>query len=55
MTHKILNASNVFGTIGFLAMIAATGAGENLPLGLLFTAIFGVCMHLAVKEDGKKR
>lgn len=55
VTHRIFNASNVLGTIALLAMIAATGAGESLLLGLLFTAIFAGCTYLSVKEDGKRK
>ncbi|MCI9191733.1 MAG: hypothetical protein HFH84_19560 [Lachnospiraceae bacterium] len=43
LTYRIFNTSNIFGTAALLAMIAATGAGDNLLLGLLFTAIFAGC------------
>jgi hypothetical protein len=55
LTYRIFNTSNIFGTAALLAMIAATGAGDNLLLGLLFTAIFAGCTYLSIKEDGKKR
>ena len=55
LTYRFFNASTILGTAAILAMIAATGAGDNLLLGLLFTAIFAGCTYLSIKEDGKKR
>lgn len=54
--RKGLNASNVLGAIAFLAMIAATGAVEGgmYMTAMALTAIFGICAHLSIKEDGKK-
>lgn len=56
-THRVLNASNVFGAIAYLAMILAPGAveGGNYILAILLVAAVAVFGHLAVKEDGKKR
>ncbi len=54
LTYRFFNASTILGTAAILAMIAATGAGDNLLLGLLFTAIFAGCTYLSIKEDGKK-
>ncbi len=55
MLHRIFNASNVLGTLSFLAMIAIPGAveGGNYILALMLIAVFAVCAHLAVREDGK--
>lgn len=57
MTHRILNARNVLGTIAFLAMITAPGAveAENYILATVLVAVLGICGHLGAKEDGKKR
>ncbi len=53
--RRVFNASNVLGAIAFLAMVGATGAEDNLILGLLLTAVFAVCAHLSIREDGGKR
>ncbi len=57
MAHRIFNASNVFGAIAFLAMLAAPGAVEGgmYITAAALTAAFGACAHLSIKEDGKKR
>lgn len=57
LTHKIINASNVFGAIAFLAMLAVPGAVEG---GMYITAavliaILVVCAYLSIKEDRKER
>lgn len=51
MTHRVFNASNVFGTIAFLAMIAAPGAVEG---GMYITAavlvvLFAVCAYISIR------
>lgn len=55
--HRIFNASDVFGTVAFLAMIAAPGAveGGSYILALLLIAVFVGCAHLSIREEGKKR
>lgn len=54
MVHKVLNASNVLGTIAFLAMITAPGSAEENPLlAVALVAVFAGCAYLAMKEDGK--
>ena len=57
MTHKIFNASNFYGAIAFLSMLAAPAAveGEMYITAVVLVAIFAVCAHLSIKEDGKKR
>lgn len=56
MTHKILNASNIFGAIAFLAMLAAPAAveGEMYITAVVLVAIFAGCAHLSIRESGKK-
>lgn len=54
VVHKVLNASNVLGTIAFLAMITAPGSAEENPLlAVALVAVFAGCAYLAMKEDGK--
>lgn len=55
--RRIFNASNVLGTVAFIAMIAAPGAVESgsYIMALLFIAVFAGCSYLSIKEDGKKR
>ena len=57
MTHKIINASNVFGAIAFLAMLAVPGAvgGGMYITAAVLIAILVVCAHLSIKEDRKER
>lgn len=57
MAHRIFNASNVFGAIAFLAVIAVLGAAESemYITAIALTAIFGACAYLSIREDGKKR
>lgn len=56
MLHRIFNASNVFGTAAFLAMLAAPAAYEGgmYTTSIVLVAIFAGCTYLAIKEDGKK-
>ena len=57
MTHRIFNASNVFGTIAFLAIIAIPGAVEEemYMTAAAPTAACAICIYLSIREDGKKR
>lgn len=57
ITCRIINLSNILGAIAFLAMIAAPGAVESemYITAVVLVAIFAVCAHLSIKEDGKKR
>ena len=57
MTHRIFNASNVFGTIAFLAIIAIPGAVEEemYMKAAALTAACAICIYLSIREDGKKR
>lgn len=54
---KILNASNLLGTIAFLDIsIAIPGTvDENPVLTMALIAVFALCVYLAMKEDGKIR
>lgn len=56
LTSKV-NMSNVLGAISFLAMIAAPGAveGEMYITAITLIAICGICAHLSMKEDGKRK
>lgn len=55
MLHRIFNASNIFGAIAFLATIAAPGAVESemYITAVVLVAIFAVCAHLSIREDGR--
>ncbi len=55
--RKILNASNLLGTIAFLDIsIAIPGTvDENPVLTMALIAVFALCVYLAMKEDGKIR
>ena len=57
MTHKILNASNIFGATAFLSMLAAPAAveGEMYITAAVLVAIFAGCAHLSIREDGKRK
>lgn len=57
MIHRIFNASNMFGAIAFLALIAAPGAveGEMYMTAVALIAICGICTYLSIREDGKGR
>jgi hypothetical protein len=57
LTHRIFNASNVFGTIAFLAIIAIPGAVEEemYMTAAALTAACAICIYLSIREDGKKR
>ena len=53
--HRILNASNVLGTIAFLSMIAVPGSGEGemYIAAIVLLAVFDGCAFLAMIEDGQ--
>lgn len=53
--HRILNASNVLGTIAFMSMIAFPGAVESemYITAIVLIAVMAVCVYLSMKEDGK--
>lgn len=62
MTHKVWNASNVLGSIAFLALLFALGAWvgaiENsgpyiMPVAI--TAAIPILAYLSIKEDGKRK
>lgn len=55
LTCRIINLSNVLGAIAFLAMIAAPGAVESemYITAVVLVAIFAVCAHLSIREDGR--
>lgn len=51
-----IDAGFILGIIEIFAMIAAVGtAEENLLLSLICTAVFAVCAHLSIREDGKRK
>lgn len=55
LTYRI-DVSYVLGAVAVLAMIAATGTIEENPLlSLICTAVFAVCTHLSIQEDGKRK
>ena len=55
LTYRF-DASYVLGAAAVLAMIAATGAAEENPLlSFICTAVFAVCAHLSIREDGKRK
>ena len=55
ITCRIINLSNILGAIAFLAMIAAPGAVESemYITAVVLVAIFAVCAHLSIREDGR--
>lgn len=62
VTHKIWNASNVFGGIAFMALMLVPGAWEGaiesggpyiVPIAL--TAAIPIFTYLSMREDGKRR
>lgn len=57
LTCRIINLSNILGAIAFLAMIAAPGAVESemYITAVVLVAIFAVCAHLSIREDGKRK
>lgn len=56
MVHKVLNASNVLGAMALFALILAPAFAEENPIMAMVMALaFGICAHLSIKEDGKKR
>ncbi len=57
MTHKIFNASNLFGAIAFLAMLAAPAAveGEMYITAAVLVVILAGCAHLSIREGGKRK
>lgn len=56
LTYRI-DASSIFGSIAFLAMLAAPGAVEGgmYMTAAALTAACGICAYLSIREDGKKR
>jgi len=55
--NRIFNASNIFGAVAFLAMLAVPGAVDS---GMYMTAvalvmIFGTCAWVSVREDRNKK
>lgn len=57
MTHRIFNASNLYGAIAFLALLAAPAAVEG---GMYITAaalvvILAGCYYLSIREGGKRK
>ena len=57
MTHKIFNASNVFGAIAFFAMIGSVAAYEGgmYITSLALAIILAVSADLSIWEDGKRK
>ncbi len=57
MTHKIFNASNVFGAIAFFAMIGSVAAYEGgmYITSLALAIILAVSAYLSICEDGKRK
>ena len=57
MTHKIFNASNLFGAIAFLAMLAAPAAaeGEMYITAVVLVVILAGCAHLSIREGGNRK
>ena len=55
MTHKIFNASNVFGAVAFISLILEPAAceGEMYITAAVLLAVFAGCAYLSTKEDGK--
>lgn len=56
ITYKVFNASSILGAVAFFALILAPGAAEggNYILSLVLIAVFGICAHLSIKEDGRR-
>lgn len=56
VTHRI-NLSSILGTISFFSMLFAPAAveGESYILALALVAACGICAHLAIREEGKRR
>ncbi|WP_276950620.1 hypothetical protein [Acetatifactor muris] len=57
MTHKIFNASNFYGAIAFLSMLAAPAAveGEMYITAAALVVILAGCAHLSIREGGKRK
>lgn len=56
MTHKIFNASNFYGAVAFLSMLAVPAAaeGEMYITAVVLLAILAACAYLSIRESGKK-
>lgn len=52
-----INLSNILGTISFFAMLAAPGAVESemYITAVVLIAIFAVCAHLSLRQEGKRK
>ncbi len=56
LTRRILNSSNVLGFMALCALLLAPAFAEENPIMAMVMALaFGICAHLSIKEDGKKR
>ena len=56
LTHRV-SLGRFLGGMSFLAMLAAPGAveGEMYITAVVLVAIFAVCAHLAIREEGKRK
>lgn len=57
MTHKIFNASNMFGAITFFAMIGAPAAYEGgmYITSVVLIGIMAACACLSIREEDKRK
>ena len=57
MTHRKFNASNLYGVIAFLALLAAPAAveGEMYITAAALVVILAGCAHLSIREGGKRK
>lgn len=57
MLHRILNLSNIYGTIAFISMICVPGAVESemYITSVVLIAMVGIFAYLSLKEDGQKK
>ena len=56
LTRRILNSSNVLGAMALSALILAPAFAEENPImAMVMALVFGICTHLSIKEDGKRR
>jgi len=56
--YRIFNASNILGAIAFLLLIIfipAAVEGEMYIAAVVLMVIMAVCVHLSIKEDGKRK
>lgn len=56
LTRRILNSSNVLGSMALSALILAPAFAEENPImAMVMALVFGTCAYLSIREDGKRR